>query len=511
MFQLLFNRSAFLAGVLLLLGCSQESEIGTTNPGTGLPMTDSGIPLSTNSDAVFAMYQKARKFADRGDFVLANQAARQLTEAYPDFAGGWLMLSNTSLSGQQFVQASKRAMETAEAGGTAGEQIWAAINRDFVANNTDKALDRAVELTATYPHAGRGWIVLAGVQSARAEHEAARKSLLKALELTPTLTVAYTTLGLSYLNNTPRDLGLAERYLLRAVDLQSDEDNAWINLGDLRRAAGHLEQARSDYTKAMILDPENAIAPVKRGHVNSFLGHYGQARSDYDAGIRVAKELSRVTLTNYRAFVSLHEGKHHAAVAELEALLASISTLEMPDDQKWGARIFTLTNLADLGFHYQMHDLATACVDQLTEALLRMGEASEDPDFARGQKAFAAYWRGKLAARSGRFEDALAYATQYQLLLEGDANPRSMELYQELLGLTALLQHHYEAAITHYRQANLSTSAGSGDIKNAYMLAQALAGAGYREESADQLRKIADWNFNSVWFAMLRKSLAGQT
>ena len=70
---------------------------------------------------------------------------------------------------------------------------------------------------------------------------------------------------------------------------------------------------------------------------------------------------------------------------------------------------------------------------------------------------------------------------------------------------------YIEEAIEHYRQSNLSTSAGGGDVKNIYMLATALNGAGENEEAGVLLKQVANWNFNSVWFAMLRKEAAGET
>ena len=210
MFQSASRNPVLLLTLALLAGCSEAPDAGDTGPHQPPPITDGGIPLSTNSEAVMVLYNKARDALDRGNIVDANQTALQLTQAYPDFAGGWLMLTGTSLSGEQFVRASKRALAKAEAGGTTGEKLWAAVNRAFVANNTDKALRIADELTRTYPRATRGWMVLSSVQAARAEHEAARASLNRAIELDPASLAAYTALGLSYLYNSPKDLGLAE-------------------------------------------------------------------------------------------------------------------------------------------------------------------------------------------------------------------------------------------------------------------------------------------------------------
>ena len=43
------------------------------------------------------------------------------------------------------------------------------------------------------------------------------------------------------------------------------------------------------------------------------------------------------------------------------------------------------------------------------------------------------------------------------------------------------------------------------------MLAQALQGAGMTDEASDLLEEVANWNFNSVWFAMLRKEAGGES
>ena len=97
-------------------------------------------------------------------------------------------------------------------------------------------------------------------------------------------------------------------------------------------------------------------------------------------------------------------------------------------------------------------------------------------------------------------------AEAFKRLLESDSNPRKLERYHELLGLTALLEKEYDKSIEHYRQSNLSLSATAGDVKNSYMLATALKGSGQHEEADERLAKVASWNFNSAWFAMLRKN-----
>ncbi len=505
---------ACLTASAILGACTTEHDATSVaanddaNDDASIAANDGGIPLSMSDEAALALYMEARALADGGDFIEANQAARKLTEQHPEFVSGWIMLGNTALSGEQFVKATREAADLA-ASGTEGEQLWAAINMSFVTNDTEEGLKLGKKLIDTYPDAPRAWIVYSGLLGGQNKHDNAREAGEKAIELAPDQAIGYNVLGFSYLFNGPKDFVKAEKYFKKAIELDPGEDNNWVNIGDTHRAMGDLEASRSDYSKALELDAENEIAAVKRGHVNSFLGNYDEARSDYDMSIAAGQEGNKSTLANYRAFVNLHAGDHEAAVNELKQELERLETLDMPADQKIGARNFLLINISDICFHYDMLDDATLAVESLSASLAEAGANSGDENFARQQKATAVYWQGKLAARQGDQETAKARAEKFAELLANDDNPRRMERYHELLGLTALVQEDYDLAIEHYRQANLSTSAGTGDVKNIFMLATALEGAGQSDE-ADELREeVANWNFNSAWFAMLRNDAVG--
>jgi len=511
-----------LTAVVLLAACSkqdasveQAADEATTTAADAATMdmgaNDGGIPLSEASETVMSQYMTVRRLVDAGDLVEANQVARQLTEENPEFVGGWIMLGNTALSGPQFVQATTKATELSGKA-TAGERIWAQINMSFVTNDSEEGLRLGKKLVDTYPDAPRAWLVYSGLLTAQNQHDDARAAGEKAIELAADQAIGYNNLGFSHLYNSPRDFAEAEKYFSHAAELEPEEDNIRVNIGDVHRAMGDLEAARQDYSDALVLDAANAVAATKRGHVNSFLGNFDEARADYDTGIAAGQELFQSTLANYRAFVNIHAGDNLAAVEELKGELDRIDTLEMPEDQKVGARNFVLTNIADICFHSKMLDSAASAVDQLAATLAVAGSNSGDDDFARQTEITAAFWKGKLAARQGDYERAQAQAEEFASLAAADTNPRKMERYHELLGLIALQQGDNESAIAHYRQANLSTSpGGGGDIKNTYMLATALQGAGRSDEAAELMEKVADWNFNSVWFAMLRHEAADTT
>ncbi len=504
---------AFLTAAVFLCACSKQDasvESGATTADAEsmhMAANDGGIPLSEAGEAAMSQYKIVRKLADKGDFIEANQAARQLTEENPEFAGGWIMLGNTALSGPQFVQATTRATELSD-NATAGEQLWAQINMSFVTNDSEEGLRLGKKLVDTYPDAPRAWLVYAGLLAGQNQHDDARAAGAKVVELAADQAIGYNNLGFSHLYNNPRDFDKAETYFKRAAELEPKEDNIRVNIGDVHRAMGDLEAARNDYSAALDLDPANAVAATKRGHVNSFLGNYDDARADYDTGIAAGQEGNKSNLANYRAFVSIHAGDNLAAVNELKGELVRLDTLEMPADQKIGSRNFLLTNIADICFNSEMLDDASSAIEDLVASLVEAGGNSGDHNFARQQEITAAFWKGKLAARLGDYAEAQAQADEFASLAAADTNPRKLERYHELLGLIALEQGDNESAIAHYRQANLSTSPGSGDVKNIYMLATALHAAGRSDEANELLEKVANWNFNSVWFAMLRQEAA---
>ena len=352
---------ACLVAATMFVACSKQDApvepVADVEPIEEMGPNDGGIPLSDASEAALAQYKEVRRLADKGDFVAANQAARKLTIENPDFAGGWIMLGNTALSGPQFVQATHKATESSK-NGTAGEQLWAQINMTFITNDSEEGLKLSKKLVDTYPEAPRAWLVYSGYLTFQNQHDEARAAGKKVIKYAPEQAFGHNNLGFSYMNNNPRNLEAAEKHFEKAAMIEPNEDNFRVNIGDVHRAMGDLDAARNDYSAAIEIDATNAVAATKRGHVNSFLGNYDEARTDYDRGIAAGQEGTQSTLANYRAFVRIHAGDHEQAVEELKGELVRLGALEMPADQKLGGRNFILTNLADISCSDDMLDKA---------------------------------------------------------------------------------------------------------------------------------------------------------
>jgi len=119
-------------------------------------------------------------------------------------------------------------------------------------------------------------------------------------------------------------------------------------------------------------------------------------------------------------------------------------------------------------------------------------------DAERLQRADNLMWSGLLSAYQGNRETAENDASEIATLVADDDNPRKMEPVHWVRGAAALKAGDYATAVSELRQAD-----HANDMYIRYQLAQALEGAGEVEEAQPLYQQVADFNFNSVGFALV--------
>jgi tetratricopeptide (TPR) repeat protein len=456
------------------------------------------IPVTTHSDIARMDFIAGQAALDRGDAAEANALLRAAVAADPDFTYAWIDLGAVSFSTEEFAASVKRAAASAPKA-SEGERLLVEINQRFLDGNLDQQLALAKQLTGKYPRSPRAWLALAGVDFGLKRFAEQRADIARAIELDPGLMIAAFAMANSYLFNEPRDFALAEKFYRQAIALAPGEDNLYWALGDVYRATNRLEEAREYYERATLLDPHDGIALLKLGHVNSFLGRYEEARADYDQGITAAEPANKPFYASYKMFTWVHAGDASTAVRELEKLATEVNTMDLEDDQRSGAKAFALTNAATICLERGMNDDAERVIDNLAGVLRGNAQAVGTDEFARIQEAQIAYYEGQLAAHRSDFKEALRLAKKNAELVSGQQNPRKMENYHDLMGLIYFLQRKYARAVDEYRQADLT------NMYNKYHLALALDGAKQKEEARRIFREVAEWNFNTVGYALVRK------
>ncbi len=219
---------ALLPIVALMSGCAAGEEGGEGISAAAV----AEIPVTTASDEALTDYMEGQHALDVGRAQDARDLFRQAAEKDPLFTMAHLNVSNTTNSAEEL----KAALDLAAANmsaATEGERLLVQIRQTFLDNDVDRRLELAGQLVDLYPASPRAWVTLAGIQTGLNRNVEARTSLMKALELDPNFALAHSNLGFSYLFNEPKDFTEAEAYMGRVVELEPDEPQPQINLGDV--------------------------------------------------------------------------------------------------------------------------------------------------------------------------------------------------------------------------------------------------------------------------------------
>jgi tetratricopeptide (TPR) repeat protein len=494
------SKFVLLAGVLAIAGaCAQQPDATDDGEQQALASAEiTEIPITTANEAARVDFLAGQELSDVARPQEANELFRAAVEKDPTFAYAYLNIAFTGQTADEFNSNVEKAMEHV-AHASNGEKMLIEVGGAFTDADNDMALEISKTLTETYPASPRAWLNLGGVLSGRQENAKAREAFMKALELDPNMYAAHSAIGFDYLFQEPRDFAKAKEHFEDFVALMPEEAKGYEFLGDTYRAMGELETARASYSSALEKDPGLGVAALKKGHINSFLGNFDEARADYDIGIENASTFNKGSYAVYRAFVALHAGAPAEAIAELLAIAEGAGELDVREDQKISIQMFALNQAASIALHHEMFDGLKEILVGLESVRQQNIELVGDPDFTRTQEAIRLWWKARAAAWMGEIDVAKATLEEHKALLEPVRIPTRFQGYHQILGEIALKQGDFGEAITQLEQAD------PGSIYVKYLLASAQEGAGNAEEAKRLFTEVANFNFNSVGFALVRQ------
>ncbi len=123
--------------------------------------------------------------------------------------------------------------------------------------------------------------VLAGV----GREEEAIEYLTRAMEMDPNYSEYYLERGGLFLK--AEQFAQAEQDLRRAIELSPPYQEAWTDLGQCYRAWGRMADARQAYDRALDLDPKVTLALIGRAEAATELGQLDSAIADYSAALEL--------------------------------------------------------------------------------------------------------------------------------------------------------------------------------------------------------------------------------
>ena len=475
-----------LCSALILASCGKQQS------------QESGdIPITTSSDEAREVFIQGLEQFDLGEIQIAQNMFEEALTKDPKFALAAAFRTMTSQSAADWKLFLDRAIAARE-GISSGEDLIIQMLETYARDDAQKRYELAKELVNTYPKSQRALMLLAREQQNMKEFTIARTTLSKVIDVDSKWAPPYRMLALTYLFDEPRDFDEAKAYMEKFVELKPLIASGHIGLGDVYRARVELEKARDEYARAAEVDPKSFIALVKLGHANTFLGDFSAAREDFTKAEDAATDDEVIQAQNYGTLTYVYAGDYDAALGSNDAVLVKIGELDLADDKMNEQYMETYQQRAIIALYAGKYAIASQAANAVAEYSRAVGEMMDVPELRKNIEAEILMLQGIVSARMGEYAVAMEKAEAMPALLEGINNPRKLEGYHAVLGIIHLLEKNYEYAIEHLRQADQS------NIYVKYHLALALEGAGNTAEAKKLFKEVADYNFNSVYYAVVR-------
>ena len=142
--------------------------------------------------------------------------------------------------------------------------------------------------------------------------------LSRAMDMDPNYSEYYLERGGLYLKSERFEE--AERDLRRAIELSPPYQEAWTDLGQCYRAAGRMADAIQAYDMALDLDPNVLLALIGRAEASMELGLTDGALADYSAAL--AQDPNQSLVLAGRAVVHFESGRPRDAVHDLDQAIS---------------------------------------------------------------------------------------------------------------------------------------------------------------------------------------------
>lgn len=479
------NRLAILGLVSIVAGCTAKDSADTTisadSPAAVTAVGDLGkaakIPITSSSDEAKTLFIRGQDLSDQ----LRNQDARQLFEqaAAKDstFAIAHYNLALTAPTTKEFRQHLNRAVSLADKASDGERLLILSLEANAKADPA-KSLQYAEEIVAKYPQDERAHANLGNVYIGRQQNDKAIAEFQKAIEINPSFSPAYNSLGYAY-----RPVGNyveAEKAFKKYIELLPNDPNPYDSYAELLMKTGRFDESIAQYRKALAVDKNFGSSHVGIAADLMFQGKLdasiAEAQALYDAA---RDDGDRRTALFAQVVTYVDAGKTAQALRVMDALNAigvkTADTLTMAGDAASIGNILLNAGRTDEAKKYFDNSLA------LVTGSSSPAEVKEDATLANH------YDKGRVALAKNDVATAKTEAAEYLKGAEGKKNDFRIRQAHLLAGTIAQKEKKFDDAISEFGKANqqdpyviyLTALAyqGKGDAAKAKELSQQAANA----------------------------------
>jgi tetratricopeptide (TPR) repeat protein len=453
------------------------------------------LPITTSSDEARELFIEARNLQEFGHPDKAEKLYDQALEKDPNFALAWIFKAGIAIETGDFQAYLKKALELASTTSEGEQKLLAAYQAFYNENDRVKTNQIYQELTAMYPNDVRLHWYLGNSYSGLNKKEDALASWHKGLTLDPEFAPLHERLG--YFYRAEEEYDNSEASFKEYVRLAPEEANGYDCLADLYRRMGRFDEALDHYNKAFEMDSSFQASAYKAATTLFFLGKFDEARQ----GLMELMELRTepgLKVYDMQGIGRSHifEGDYAKALEANDKIIEMAEELGLPEEASFSRMVKSL-----LQCELKEYDAAEASLNDCADFL----EKSDLVAFYKNnQLASVTFWRAWIAKERGDFENALKYTEEYKAQLDEIGNPNYMKYYPWLLATIALAQDDPTKALEHFDQTEVDW------VLMMYYQGLAKEKAGDMEGSKALFEKVANWNFENLWTAYVRRKAAAK-
>ena len=477
--------------VVSLIGCSGNNK-----------MKSNDITVTTQSKEAGESFRTGLMLLDQNDNQKARTYFLKAIEQDPKLAIAYLYKSNTDLTPKEFADDLEKAKANLE-GVSDWEKLYYDYTSTFLSSDWTKRLKVCQDIVTKYPDAARPQIDLGVTYLNGNETQKARDCFEKAIKLDPDWIGGYAANVNAYLFFDPKDFKKAEENALTAVKLAPTSPGVLISLGDCYRAENDLQKAKDAYSKAIELDPNVPEAYYKKGNANTFLGNLEEARQNFkDAG---KFDPSVTGATPFIAYTYLYAGDPNGA---MKCYMDAISQLNAKNDDPSKVNFAKSTYLQDcasIATFYNDSPRLKELIPQIEPLSEQVGNQLGTQEALLTMKSVNLNLEALSAALDGKYDEAKAKAEEIKKTLEPLTDPTKLDPYYFVLGYTNFKQKNFADAVTNFEKTRMSS------VYNKYWLGLANEAAGNTDKAKSIFKELADYNFNSIEFALIRNDVKKKT
>jgi tetratricopeptide (TPR) repeat protein len=459
------------------------------------PAKSDEIPITTTSKEARQLFIEGRELAEFWQTEKANDLFKRAIELDPDFALAYLFKAGTSPDTKEFKEARAKAISLAPKVSEGEQKLIAAHQAYSDENNVVKATEIYRELAAMFPKDKRAQYYLATSYDSLQDYDKEIAGLENVIVLDKNFAPAYETLG--YVYRWKNQYDKAEANLKEYLRLNPKNANSHDNLADLYQKMGRYDEAIEQYQESVRIDPSLRASKMKIGVTYAFMGKYVEARQALqtlmDGETKPAFKLYDQQIID-RTYI--YEGDYTKALEATDKAMQMAQELGLPENLVYAhqVRFILFVELNDW-------DKADASITEILNIAETANLTPADKEF---YKAVAPFWQMIVAAGRKDFTTSQAKADEFKAKIETVKNPVWQKYPAWSFGYLALAQGDAVKAVEYF---------GKGEMDDPFIMyyfAVAKEKAGDMAGAMELYKKVANWNLDSEWYALVRQKAAAK-